>query len=315
MAYDRYKQSKTQRKVYSYDDEKQKDGDDITNVISGLDKYISEFTKGERESKMQGNRAYELHPSSFPYCALQQVHEIFKNGGIPTTQKIDYYGSYYTGLGSFKHELMQDWLGKGKQIVGDWVCKKHNRKKKPCKGERKFCVELPCPKCKGEMEYRELGIKYGKHTHGHLDGIFLYKGKYYIIDYKTTGQFKLFQHKSGRKVEYPMKANKAQIESYCFHPDTFIVTDKGRVKISELVNRVEAGEKFKALSYNHTSQESEFKPVSKVWSKPTTDNMLEIEYEGGSIKVTENHEVWSVTRGCYVKAIDLTEDDEILVNT
>lgn len=216
MAYDRYNKNTTKRKVLSLDDN-EIDGDDIKPVIAALDKYITENTKGKRVTPINGNRAHELHPSSFPYCGLQHVHEIFKNGGIPTTQEIDYFGMYYTGLGSFKHELMQDWLGKGKQLVGDWLCKNRYRKKKPCKGERKTSVYASCPKCGGDMDYHELGIKFGKHTHGHLDGIFLWKGKYYIIDYKTTGQYKLFQHKSGKAVCFPFGYNKAQIESYQYY--------------------------------------------------------------------------------------------------
>lgn len=215
MAYSRYKQN-SQKKLLSYDD-KDIDGDDIKPVIAALDKYIAENTKGKRVMPVQGNRAYELHPSSFPYCALWHVHDIFKNGGIPTTQEEDYFMQYYTGLGSFKHELMQDWLGKGKQIYGNWECIHAQRKKNPCKGRRKFSVYKECPKCGSEMKYHELSIKFGKYTHGHLDGIFFYKGKYYIIDYKTTGEYKLFQHKSGRKIEFPFGYNKAQIESYCYY--------------------------------------------------------------------------------------------------
>lgn len=312
MAYDRYKKNQN-RKLLSYDD-KDMSGDEINKVISALDKYIGDNTKGNRTLPMQGNRAYELHPSSFPYCALWHAHDIFKNGGIPTTQDIDYYGQYYTGLGSFKHELMQDWLGKGKQIVGDWKCKKFNHPKKPCKGERKFTVYDSCPKCDGEMEYHEIGIKFGKYTHGHLDGIFFYKGKYYIIDYKTSGQYKLFQHKSGRAVMFPMGYNKAQIESYCFHPDTFVVTDRGKIKVKDLVDRIKAGEKVKALSFSHETNSVEYSQINNAWSKETADEMFEIEYEGGLVKVTENHELWSVTRQCYVKAKDILENEEILIS-
>ena len=196
-------------------DDSADDGKKVADAIGALDKYIKEFTDGKRTRNIPENRANELHPSSFPYCALWHAHDIFENGGIPTTQEEDYYGQYYTGLGSFKHELMQDWLGKGGKILGNWKCKKYHDKKKPCKGKRKFDFYKPCPKCKGEMNYEELAVKYGRHTHGHLDGIFEYKGKYYIIDYKTAGQYKLFQHKSGRAKVFPLAYNKAQIESYC----------------------------------------------------------------------------------------------------
>lgn len=185
MAFDRYAKSKTVRKVHSLDlDNQTEEASGMSKVLSDLDTYISSNTSGKRVLPVSGNRANELHPSSFPYCALWHVHDIFSNGGIPTTQEIDYFGQYYTGLGTFKHGLMQDWLGKGKQLIGNWTCVNSKRSKNPCKGESKFSVYSDCPECGSEMEYHELGIKFGKYTHGHLDGIFLHKRKYYIVDYK-----------------------------------------------------------------------------------------------------------------------------------
>ena len=42
--------------------------------------------------------------------------------------------------------------------------------------------------------------------------------------------------------------------------------------------------------------------------------MYKIEYEGGSISVTGNHPVWSVTRNAYIRADDIQEDEEIMVD-
>lgn len=203
----------TRKKVMTIDGEGSNDSG-IDKVIKSFNKYIEKYTSGTRTNKMQGNRPYELHPSSYPYCGLWHVHEIFENGEIPTKQEMDYYGNYYTGLGSFKHSLIQDWLGRGARIVGNYICE---NKKTNCNYKKEFSTYHECPKCGKPLAYHELGIKFKKYTRGHLDGVYLYKGKYYIIDYKTTGEYKLFSHKTGRQKFFPHATNKAQIESYCYY--------------------------------------------------------------------------------------------------
>jgi hypothetical protein len=42
--------------------------------------------------------------------------------------------------------------------------------------------------------------------------------------------------------------------------------------------------------------------------------MLEIEYEGGSVWVTENHLVWSETRNMYIEARYIEEGEDILID-
>lgn len=99
---------------------------------------------------------------------------------------------------------------------------------------------------------------------------------------------------------------------YCFSPNTLVVTDKGRVPISQISESIED---YRVLSYDHHSGDFEFKQVyASVVSEPAKP-MVEIEYEGGSVRVTEDHEFWSVTRNSYVQAKDLTPDDELLLGS
>jgi len=96
---------------------------------------------------------------------------------------------------------------------------------------------------------------------------------------------------------------------YCFHPDTLIETNKGRIEISELLKEANI---YKILSFNHKTKEVEYIAPSIGKQFNSEEDMYEIEYDGGSLRVTENHEIWSVTRGQYVKAKDLQEGEELL---
>lgn len=99
---------------------------------------------------------------------------------------------------------------------------------------------------------------------------------------------------------------------FCIHPESWVVTERGMVQMKDLVVM---GNPPQVLSYNHKTQQEEYKPLLATSTHPTDQRMVEISYEGGSIRVTEDHEVWSVTRGSYVKAKNLTSDDEVLLQT
>ncbi len=98
---------------------------------------------------------------------------------------------------------------------------------------------------------------------------------------------------------------------WCFHPDTLVETEHGKLSILEVVQRPGT----KVWSYNHKTGARELKEVLGGSHTPSSKPMLEITYEGGTIRVTEDHKVWSNTRSCYVEAKDtlLNEDVELFL--
>lgn len=154
--------------------------------------------------KEHDSRDGELHPSSYPFCALHHGWNIVNE--IPR-KPLDYFGSYYTGLGTFAHELMQRQFGRGKKILGDWKCLN-------CGHKKKLTYYSKCKKCGSEhVEYEEIGIQFGKYTHGHIDGVVNIDGKLYVVDYKTTSVKNNTKYRETGE-PYPYKHNKAQIKSY-----------------------------------------------------------------------------------------------------
>ncbi len=157
------------------------------------------------------SREGELHPSSYPFCGLEHAWNIVTN---KQREPMDFFGQYYTGLGTFAHELMQRQFGRGKQILGDWHCL-------DCGKKKKLTYYSKCKKCGSEkVEYDELLIKFGRHTVGHVDGVVNLDGKLYVIDYKTSSVKNNNKHRETGNY-YPYKHNVAQIKSYCYYLEEY----------------------------------------------------------------------------------------------
>jgi intein/homing endonuclease len=93
----------------------------------------------------------------------------------------------------------------------------------------------------------------------------------------------------------------------CFDKDTMIKTASGPKKISDITPNDQV------LSYDIEKDKFEF--INPEWCVETLHSAekkkIEIEFEDGSlIKCTEDHEFYTTNRG-WVKAKDLTEEDDI----
>lgn len=153
-------------------------------------------------------RLKELHPSSFPYCAYRHAYEALTREDDPLIQS-DFGFDYFTGAGTHFHNVIQDYLGYGGQILGNYKCV-------ACSHVHELTV-VPkrCTKCKSRLfQYQEVGGRWGRYVHWHKDGLFRdSKGRYWIIDYKTTSTSAIWEHKKSG-VKFPYLKNRVQIESY-----------------------------------------------------------------------------------------------------
>lgn len=66
-------------------------------------------------------------------------------------------------------------------------------------------------------------------------------------------------------------------------------------------------------SFNHQTERLEPQLVVDTYKVDTDKRIVEIHHEFGVFECTEDHEVWSETRGTYVRAIDLTVEDVVKV--
>jgi ribonucleoside-diphosphate reductase alpha chain len=102
----------------------------------------------------------------------------------------------------------------------------------------------------------------------------------------------------------------------CFPADQRVVTDKGLIRIGDLVARAASGESF-AVYTNDVTAESE--PAARVvattpmrYMVTGTNEVVELRFSDGSrLRCTPRHRLWTANRG-WVHAQDLTSDDLVV---
>lgn len=166
----------------------------------------------KKELPVLEDRLRRLRVSSFPYCGLKDAYNrLIDHKETHVSSGME----FYTGTGTTAHTVFQRWLGCSERIYGAWKCRS-----KKCNPKNKITVEFGnssvCPKCKGEMEYEEFTVKYGKNLTGHLDGVYKdSNGKYWVIDYKTSSVRMIRRHDQEPDPIFPYTKNRVQILSYC----------------------------------------------------------------------------------------------------
>ena len=99
----------------------------------------------------------------------------------------------------------------------------------------------------------------------------------------------------------------------CLTGDTIVATNKGDIFFVDLVTRMKCGEKLQALTYNIEKNITEYEDIVFADKTRENANIIQIELEDGKIlKLTPDHKVYTKNRG-YVKAAELTKDDDLVV--
>lgn len=65
------------------------------------------------------------------------------------------------------------------------------------------------------------------------------------------------------------------------------------------------------LSYNHKTKKTETKLVVEIHERPKSASLVRVVHEKGELVCTGDHEIWSNTRQAYVRASELTEEDDL----
>ena len=98
----------------------------------------------------------------------------------------------------------------------------------------------------------------------------------------------------------------------CVTGDTIVNTNKGNIKISNIVNRFNNGEQFEIWSYNENNSNVELKPLYNAQKTKENAEILKIETENGSIiKLTPDHLVLTEEDG-WIEAAKLTINHTLL---
>ena len=104
----------------------------------------------------------------------------------------------------------------------------------------------------------------------------------------------------------------------CLTGDSVIETHKGKMKLIDLVNKINEGEIIYVMSYNESKDEFEYDLVTNAMLTQEEANIIELTvYDNNTnithkLKCTSNHKIYTKNRG-YVKAIDLESYDELII--
>jgi Intein splicing domain/SNF2-related domain len=108
-----------------------------------------------------------------------------------------------------------------------------------------------------------------------------FQERFVIINYEMVGRFK----------KYLMREEIGHlIIDECFVFDTLIHTDKGLLKIGDIVeNKVNCN----ALSYDSLNNVYSYRPVTNFWKKESKKRIVKIVVNGKEVLCTEDHKIWT----------------------
>lgn len=171
-----------------------------------------ERTDNYRLNRIKKNDLWvRISPSSLPVCpilsALDSIdfrvsHKLYVDKGQIPTEEGDGFGTTYMGLGTLRHSIAQEYLGKGGRILGNWKCLAG------CKKIYRFCKYRKCA-CGSDTTYEEISISVWRPVSGYrkkrkvcsvkLDGLYVADdGSLWVIDFKFCTGMRLMS-KNSRK--------------------------------------------------------------------------------------------------------------------
>jgi PD-(D/E)XK nuclease superfamily len=160
--------------------------------------YANSIEHATHSSRVSPGRVLYLRPSQMPFCPI----EFFINhAGKGMYRSMGLAGALYVNMGTVVHSVLQQYLTKSGKILGDYECHE-------CGTMHKLSYKTEC--CDFPTEYHEIEIDY-KGIHGHIDAVYLYKGKLYILDFKTTSIAQ-----APKKEKDPGVTYREQIETYAY---------------------------------------------------------------------------------------------------
>lgn len=113
-------------------------------------------------------------------------------------------------------------------------------------------------------------------------------------------------------IEAGLQGKLSMVQEKCLDGESEVYLEKnGNVKIKDVVeNKI----RDKILSYDEKNDKIEYKEIMNYVNNDTTEDWIEIELENGyKIKVTPSHRMYVKNIG-YVKAMDLTDDMELVIS-
>lgn len=101
---------------------------------------------------------------------------------------------------------------------------------------------------------------------------------------------------------------------HCLEGNTEIITDKGNIKIKDLVDRVNSGEiiSVKARKSDKLKHEAKLQPISRVFESKKVTETIKLNFENGeSVECTPDHK-FLTKDGTWIEAKDIDENTDLM---
>lgn len=174
----------------------------VPSHYTAVTDFMADYKKGsaiEIYSESDLERLVNLRCSQLPLCPTSLLLNYKRKGMV---RSMDMFGGFYTSVGTAVHTVMQTYLPQTGNFLADYYCTK-------CHRYYPMSHTFQC--CGVPTHYEEVLIDY-KGIVGHIDAIYRdRKGRYWIVDFKTTS---LAQ--APKKKTNPGEGYVAQIESYAY---------------------------------------------------------------------------------------------------
>lgn len=188
-------------------------GDELVDYYMETMTSPTEFPDAYKVAKVRsGDTLLRLNPSNGLHCCpireTVNAHSLLTATEDQTCESTG-TGETYGALGSIRHEVCQQYLGRGGRIYGDWWCPRCE------KMAHQQTLYKKC-KCGAHTQYREMRFE---HTHKgevvksfKIDSIYKAKdGSLWVIDYKFTSGHNLWKDNIKK---LPKLGNVTQITDY-----------------------------------------------------------------------------------------------------
>lgn len=163
-----------------------------------------------RNRKKNQDLELRINPSSLPCCPILNTFAAVSllRATDTTTAQASGFGNTYAGLGSIRHEVCQQFLGRSGRIYGDWWCPRCGKVQRQSLYKLCKCGEFPLyQEMRFTHTYKGKTVKSFK-----PDGIFIdSKRRLWVLDYKFVTGHKVTKTKVK---DLPARGNRKQVLDY-----------------------------------------------------------------------------------------------------
>jgi hypothetical protein len=122
--------------------------------------------------------------------------------------------------------------------------------------------------------------------------------------------YQMFLHPRGKKLLSQIKSMFGlMIVDECFPAGTMVTLSDGTEELIEVI--AENPTNYKVKSFNTDTNVVESNSVISANKKEVNCSMITLHYPGGSLTCTDNHPIWSHTRGSYIRADEIQEGEDV----